>query len=95
MHEDQRPNFIGLLAGLGFTTARERCRIEEAVKGVLQKKRLWAAVEGIRYGVVTLSCDQITAMLLRYDTELLLQEINNVAPGVIKSVRIRVKSRKA
>ncbi len=94
MHEDKRPDFTGLLAGLGITTAPERDRIEGTVADVLREKGLNAAVEGVRYGVLTVSCDQVTAKLLRYDTEVLLREIDKVAPGAVTSVRVRVKPRK-
>lgn len=81
----------GLLSALGFSGSQNRDSAQEVAEQHLTDMGFSAAtVANLRYGVLVIECDAVTARLLRYQVDDILEEVRDKVGDAVTSIRVRV-----
>jgi hypothetical protein len=79
-----------LLHALGVQPADERDELAATFERLAAERGHDASVVGLRYGVLTVQATPMAATLLRYDLDLLFEQLSVRFPGTVERVVVHV-----
>lgn len=82
----------GILKSVGVASAPTRSTADERARQLLADKGLEVKVESLRWGRLVLSGDPVTARLVRYEKDRLVDELAvQLGEGVVTEIVVRVR----
>ncbi len=80
----------GLLSSFGLASSDTRTTVEDVAAARFRDLGYDVEVDSLRYGTLAVSCDAVTAHLLTYDRQQLLETLDAELRDTVTALRIRV-----